>query len=170
MNGVNKESKVGPRRMLVRGGLAVVYIAVMVMAFILGKGHKILIDNKDSQDGAIKAFENVNVTIDSQDPIDFMAGDRDQTSVRSQWHTITIKVGDQQPVVKKVTLPLNENVVLLSIPKLMANVEPYVVPFVPADEPPPPADNSGNSNEFTSPTGTEAPAAPTAPAAAPTNP
>jgi len=41
-------------------------------------------------------------------------------------------------VEKKFTVPLGADMVLLSIPKLLAGVEPAVVPFVPENEPPAP--------------------------------
>jgi hypothetical protein len=166
VNGTKIEPKVDGRRLLVRGILAVVYIAVMVLAFVMGKGHTILLDNKDSEDGSVKAFENVSVSVDGQEAIDFMAGDRDQAKVRAQWHTVKI-VANGQTIEKKITVPLGENILLLSIPKLAAGTEPAVIPFVQADEPAPPADpNAGVSNEFTSPGGTpETPAVPGVPAA-----
>jgi hypothetical protein len=108
----------------------------------------------------VKAFENVTLSVNGMEPMEFMSGDRDMVRVRAQWHTVEITVNGQKTV-KKITLPLDQSVLLLSIPKLVAGVEPYIIPFVQADEPPPPVDpNAGNSNEFTSPGAT--PAAPAA--------
>lgn len=160
------EPKTKTRRMIVRGILIVVYAGLMMLAFMLGKGHTILLDNKDSGDGTVKAFESLTVSVDGQEPIEFMSGDRDMVRVRAQWHSIEVTVNGQKTV-KKITLPLGENMLLLSIPKLVAGVEPALIPFVVANEPPPPVDpNAGNSNEFTSPGGVpEVPVVPGAPAA-----
>lgn len=165
MNGIEPKTKT--RRMLVRGILIVVYAGLMMVAFVFGKGHTVLLDNKDSEDGTVKAFEEVTVSVDGQEPIDFMSGDRDIAKVRAQWHSIEITVNGQKSV-KKFTVPLGLETALLSIPKIVAGIEPALIPFVQADEPPPPVDpNAGNSNEFTSPGGTpEAPGAPGAPAPA----
>ena len=163
------EPKTKTRRMMVRGILLVVYVSVMMVAFVLGKGHTILLDNKDSSDGSVKAFENVTLSVNGTEPIEFTSGDRDMVKVRAQWHTFEVTVNGQKTV-KKVTLPLGQSILLLSIPKLVAGVEPYIIPFVQADEPPPPVDpNAGNSNEFTSPGGTApiAPAISGTPAAVP---
>ena len=161
------EPKSKNRRRIVRGILLVAYASVMMGAFMLGKGHTILLDNKDSSDGTVKAFESVTVSVDGQEPIEFMSGDRDMAKVRAQWHTIEVTVNGKKTV-KKITLPLGQDILLLSIPKLVAGVEPALIPFVAADEPPPPADpDAGNSNEFTSPGGTpEVPVVPGAPAPA----
>ena len=183
MNGTKIESKTKTRRMLVRGVLAIVYIALMSLAFVMGKGHTILLDNKDSEDGSLKAFANVNVSVDGQEPINFTEGVRDQTKVTAQKHTIkiivmtgeTVDANGQtvEPTVvktieKKFTVPLGMDIALLSIPKLAAGVEPALISYVVADQPAPAADpNTGNSNEFTSPGGTpEVPVVPGAPAPA----
>ncbi len=115
----------------------------------------------------MKAFEEVTVSVDGQEPVDFMSGDRDIAKVRAQWHSIEITVNGQKTV-KKFTVPLGMETALLSIPKIAAGIEPALIPFVQADEPPPAVDPAaGNSNEFTSPGGTpEVPVVPDAPAPA----
>ena len=153
------------RRMLVRGVLVVVYVGFMALAFYLGKGHTILLDNKD--DGSVKAFENVSVSVDGEEPIEFMSGDRDMTKVRAQRHTIKININGKI-VEKKINVPVGMEMALVSIPKLVAGVEPYVTPFVPMDQPAPAEDASaGNSTEFTSPATAPATPAANAPAPAP---
>lgn len=155
------------RRLIVRGGLLLVYGALIGVALVLGKGHTVLLDNKDSEDGTVKAIESLTVSVDGQDPMEFMSGDRDITKVRSQWHTLVVDINGQKTE-KKFKVPLGEDMVLLSIPKLLAGVEPAVIPFIPADEPAAASEPAGNDNQFTSPGGTpEAPAAPDAPVAAP---
>lgn len=136
MNGTNNASNLKPRRLAVRAGLLVVYVAFMALAFTMGKGHTVLLDNKDSEDGSVKAIESMTISVNGGEPMEFMAGDRDMTKVRAQWHTIKIDINGQV-VEKKFTVPLGEDMVLLSIPKLLAGQEPAVVPFVPADQPPP---------------------------------
>jgi hypothetical protein len=161
------ESSNKTRRLIVRGVLVVAYLSLMMVAFIFGKGHTILLDNKDSTDGTVKAFESMTVSVDGQEPIEFMSGDRDLAKVRAQWHTIKIDLNGQI-IEKKFTVPLGMDVALLSIPKLVAGIEPAMIPFVAADEPAAPADpDAGKSNEFTSPGGTpEVPLVPVVPAPA----
>lgn len=161
MNAIEPKSKT--RRLLVRGLLLVIYAGLMAVAFTLGKGHTLLLDNKDSEDGSVKAFESVSVSVDGQEAIEFMSGDRDMAKVTAQRHTIRIDV-DGKTIEKKVTIPLGMEMALVSIPKLVAGVEPALVPFILADQPAPPPDpDAGNSNEFTSPGGVpEVPAVPEA--------
>lgn len=167
MNGKVVDAKIKSRRLLVRGVLAVVYAALMALAFVLGKGHTLLLDNKDSEDGSVKAIESFTVSVNGGEPIEFMSGDRDLAKVRAQWHTIKININGQI-VEKKITIPLGLDMALLSIPKLVAGVEPAVVPFVAANEPPPAEEPASTETTFTAPEAPGAvPAAPVAPPAAP---
>lgn len=160
MSGAQNPSNVKSRRMFVRAGLLVVYVAVMALAFNLGKGHTVLLDNKDSEDGSVKAIESMTVSVNGGEPIEFMSGDRDIAKVRAQWHTIKIDINGQV-VEKKFTVPLGQDMVLLSIPKLLAGQEPAVVPFVVENEPPPPEEPAVEDPAATTPEATApAPAAP----------
>lgn len=162
MNGTQKDPKVKTRRLFVRGLLIAVYGLFIAVTMFFGKGHTLLIDNKDSEDGTVKAIESMTVSVNGEEPVEYMSGDRDMTKVRAQWHTLKIDINGQV-VEKKITIPVGQDMVLVSIPKLMAGVEPAVVPFVLADEPPPAEEPAGNENAFTSPDASEAPAAPAAP-------
>ena len=155
------DPKVKSRRLLVRGGLVIVYLLLIAIVYVFGKGHTLLLDNKDSEDGSVKAFENVTVTVDNQDPIDFMSGDRDQAKLQAQWHKVKVEVNGQT-VEKKIKLPVGENMLLLSIPKFVAGIEPAIIPFVPKEEPAPPAEDT-SSTETSSSDQTAAPAASGAP-------
>jgi len=165
VNAIANDSSLKTRRLVVRGGLLVVYALLIAVSFVLGRGHTVLLDNKDSEDGSVKAIESFTVSVNGQEPMEFMSGDRDMTKVRSQWHTLVVDVNGQKTE-KKFKVPIGEDMVLLSIPKLLAGVEPAVVPFVPQVEPAPAGEPAGNDNQFTSPGGTpEVPEAPVAPPA-----
>lgn len=165
MNGSSNASSLNPRRLAVRGGLVVVYAALMALAFTFGKGHTVLLDNKDSEDGSIKAIESMTISVNGGEPIEFMAGDRDMTKVRAQWHTIKIDINGQV-VEKKFSVPLGEEMVLLSIPKLLAGQEPAVVPFVLENAPPPPEEPAVEDPSAPTPEAPVTPEAATAPAPA----
>jgi hypothetical protein len=135
---------------MVRLGLLVVYFGLMGFVFVTGKGHTLILDNKDSADGSIKAIESLSISVDGQDPIDLSAGDRDMAKVKGQGHKVVITVKDSQMVQHRLTLPLEEETLLLSIPKLLAG-QPAVIPFVPLDVAPPAGETNGNNNAFTSP-------------------
>ncbi|MGA2082176.1 MAG: DUF6672 family protein [Holophaga sp.] len=170
MSGAVIPPKVRTRRLIVRAALCVVYVCLVGLVFALGKGHTIILDNKDAEDGSVKAIESLSISVDGQEPIDLQAGDRDMAKVRGQGHKVEVTVMDGQKVENRIRVPLGEELVLLSIPKLMAGVKPAVVPFVPKEDATPP-DQGTNSNAFTSPDANApaqpggAPAQPGAPAA-----
>ena len=150
MNGPRIDSGAGNRRRLVRAILAVTYAAVLVLAFMLGKGHTLLLDNKDSEDGALKAIESLTLSVDGGEPMEFLSGDRDMVKVRSQWHRIVISVNGRETE-RKVTLPVGQEMLILSLPRLLAGAEPFVTPFVPKNEPPAAGDPAGGESIPTPP-------------------
>jgi hypothetical protein len=162
VSGARQDLKVKARRRLVRAALCVAYAGLMALMFALGKGHTLLLDNQDAEDGSVKAQDSLTVSVDGQDPIDLAAGDRDQAKIQGQGHRVEITLKDGTKVQKRITVPVNEDLLLLSLPKLLAGAEHAVIRFVPKDAPPPTADQ-GNSNAFTSPDAPLAPVAPPAP-------
>jgi len=161
MSGSVMDPKVRSRRLAVRLGLIVVYAALIAGVFSFGKGHTLIIDNKDSEDGSIKAIESLSVSVDGQEAIDLSAGDRDMAKIRGQGHRVEITVKDGQKVEKRISVPLNEDILLVSLPKLLAG-QPSVIKFVAPDAVAP--TDEGNNNAFTSPTDPNAPAVPGVPA------
>ncbi len=121
------------RRLVVRAVLIALYIGLTALVFVNGKGHTILIDNKDSDDGVYKAFEDVRVGIDAQEDSPYSAGDRGMAVVQGQRHRIVIDKGDGSPKIERtVQLPVNVDSVLVSLPKLVADAQPYMQPFATA--------------------------------------
>ena len=170
MSGAVMDPKVKGRRLLVRIALGVVYVALLAFVFVFGKGHTLILDNKDSEDGSVKAIESLTVSVDGQEPIDLSAGDRDMAKVRGQGHRVDITAKDSQMVEHRITVPLSEDMLLLSLPKLLAGVNPAVIPFVAKDVAPPAGETTGNNNAFTSPTDPNAPPEPNATPAGPATP
>ncbi|TFG81671.1 MAG: hypothetical protein E4H20_09310, partial [Spirochaetales bacterium] len=56
-----KTMSVPTRRWIVRGVLAVLYIALAISVFVSGRGHTILMDNKSAVDGSYQAFRTVKI-------------------------------------------------------------------------------------------------------------
>lgn len=146
MSGAVIDPKVKSRRMVVRVALCAVYAALIAFMFTFGKGHTIIVDNKDTEDGKAKAFESVTVSVDGQEPMDLQSGDRDMAKVRGQGHMVQVTVKDQQKREVRIHVPLGEDVVLLSVPKLVAGLQPAVIPFVPVEAPPPPDEPQPGAN------------------------
>ena len=164
MSGIVVNEQTKRRRLFVRAGLVVVYAVLIGLVFNYGKGHTLILDNKDTDDGSVKALESVSISVDGADPIDLSAGDRDMVAkMRGQHHRVEITLNGQK-YQTKITLPLREDTLLLSVPRLVAG-QPGIEKFVPKEVAPPPDEQGGNSNAFTSPTDPNAAAAPAAPAA-----
>jgi hypothetical protein len=157
MSGTATGIRIAARRLAVRVALIAVFIGLAALAFLTGKGHTILVDNKDAEDGSVQAIDGVMVAVDRQEALELYAGDRDKAAVMGQVHTVSIEViADGTKVVRKIRLPIGEEMLLLSVPKLAAGREPALVPFV-APQAAAPAEGVGNTNAFTSPGGTEEP-------------
>jgi hypothetical protein len=138
------------RRLLVRLGLLLVYLAAIALSVNFGKVHTILVDNRDS--GELTALDGVTLSVDGQESLELYAGDRDRAVVKGQRHSISIDfITAGNRIERQFTLPFGEEMVLLSLPKVVAGKEPYWEHFVPLDVAPPPGESVGNSNEFTSP-------------------
>lgn len=152
MSGKASDPKTKLRRSLVRGGLILAYVLLMALVFVLGKSHTILVDNKDSADGSAPALDGILVSVDGQEPLELYAGDRDMVKVKGQRHRVSIEpVTGGDKIEAALDVPMGEDMLLLSVPKL-ANRQPgFLERFVQRDEPRPADEQVGNTNAFTSP-------------------
>ncbi len=164
------DPKIRARRLIVRSALVLVFVGLTALSFTLGKGHSLIIDNRDLADGSLAAAADGNlVSIDGKEALEIYPGDRLMEKVLGQRHVIAVEdlMGGNR-IERRVTLPLNADMLLLSVPKLIAGVEPYFEPFTPLNVAPPPEEGGSGNNSFTSPDavvpGAEAPEAPPAPA------
>ena len=157
MSGAATGSRAAARRLAVRAALVAVFVGLAALAFLAGKGHTILVDNKDAEDGSVQALDGVMVAVDRQEALELYAGDRDKAVVMGQVHTVSIEViADGTKVVRKVRLPIGEEMLLLSVPKLVAGREPALLKFV-APPAAPLEEGASEPNSFTSPGGEENP-------------
>ena len=73
----------------------------------------------------IKALKMVEVQVNKLEALEFVPRDRDKVEVTRQKHTITISYTDENweeiSITRKFTLPLMEEMVIISIPTLAAN-------------------------------------------------
>jgi hypothetical protein len=163
---VQMDPAIKKRRFLVRAALIAVYACLIVIMFLTGKGHTILVDDKDIEGGSILAIDGVLVSVDGQEELELYAGDRDKASVAGQRHRVTVKSLDGAILAARTfRVPIGEEMLLLSIPKVVAGAEPFIEIFVPRDIPLSAGESVGNTNSFTSPDavplpGAEAPPAP----------
>ncbi len=144
--------KVKSRRSIVRSALVALFAALLALTFLNGRGHSLLVDNKDSPDGTVMAIDGVLVSVDGREELELYSGDRDMEKVKGQTHTVRIEsLGDGTVLEAKIRLPLMSDMMLLSIPMLLAGKEPYLSVFVPLDQMPNDDEDIGNSNAYTSP-------------------
>lgn len=119
------------RRIILRSSLAVVWIGALVAIFLLDRGHTVFVDNKTVAAGGYEAVEFMKVSIDGGKGVEFFGGDRDRFPVVGARHKIKIEFTDgRPPLEKEFRLPLTIDLFLLSVPKMIAGVEPFVEPFV----------------------------------------
>lgn len=118
-------------------------IAIIVIACCLywqGKGHTILLDNKEiSLNGtSYKAAGHVNVSVDGKKEILVKSGSRKKLkgAVSGPWHSITVEVlGEGNAVTKTIERNFSlslDDIFLLSLPGLLAEDANWVQVFQPA--------------------------------------
>jgi hypothetical protein len=130
MNGTTKT-----RRLAIRGGLLVIYVLLMVLMIMTGRRHTILIDNKDAADGSYSAINGMEVAIDRQKSSEYYPGDRDKAMVQGQTHKIKVTIfDDNKTIEKEFKVPLWSDVMIISVPKLIAGIEPWIEPFTMAEQ------------------------------------
>ncbi len=108
----------------VRAAIAVLYILLALCMFVTGRTHTVLIDNHGAEDGSYKAIKNMTVTVNRNAPSEFMKGDRDKFTVKGQKLVIKVESFDGSiDDVYTLKIPLKEDNVLVSIPKLASGID-----------------------------------------------
>lgn len=140
------------RALLARVLLVAFLTGMLALSFYSGRGHTILIDNKDSPDGSISAIDGVLVSIDGFEALELYAGDRDMQKVKGQRHTVKVEIINDGAITERtIELPLMSDMMLLSVPKMVTGIEPILETFVPLNVAPSSDESVGNTNSFTSP-------------------
>ncbi|MBL8967861.1 MAG: hypothetical protein JNG85_12715 [Spirochaetaceae bacterium] len=164
MSAQTKGFKLDPVRLAVRAALVLAYLALGAAVFLSGRTHTVIVDYKGAEDGSYQAVEQVSVTVGENEALEYMGGDfRDKVTVRSQRQKLVIEPfsgGDK--IEKTFTIPVGTDVILLSVAKAAAGIEPFVETFV-ASTVRENTDDAGSGEAFTSPESTSA----TDPATAP---
>ena len=110
--------------LIIRSSVAAVYILLTVCMFVTGRSHTVLIDNHAAEDGSYKAIKSMTVTVNHNPPSEFMKGDRDKFTIKGQ--KLSIKVQSFDGTIDDVytlKIPLKEDSVLVSVPKLTAGLD-----------------------------------------------
>ncbi len=116
------------RRLIIRGLLITAYLALALVVFIYGRGHTLLLDNKSAVDGSYTGFRAVSVSVNGGAPLQLALRERDKALVVGQRHTVRFEANGQA-YEASFKLPFGEDIILVSLPKLAAGVEPFWEPF-----------------------------------------
>ena len=118
------------RRLLIRMALVVVWVGLGVLLFVLNRGHTLLVDNHNVESPALRAPDLITVTMNREKPLEFFRGDRDLYKVGGGRHLIRVEFSNGQPPFEtRFTLPLGPDMFLLSIPKMINGIEPWIEVF-----------------------------------------
>ncbi|MGE0074740.1 MAG: DUF6672 family protein [Sphaerochaetaceae bacterium] len=121
------------RRNLFQLAALLVVILLAVVMFIIGRQHTILLDNKTIEHGGktYTAFPIVEVVVDTGEAIELAARDRDKAEVVGQHHKISVtytdKFFEEHKIVKKLKVPIGFDMVLVSIPALVGELDESVL-------------------------------------------
>ncbi len=148
MRGVVIGPEVRRRRRWIRSGLLAVYVILIALSFLTGKSHTVLLDNKSTQDA--EAPDGVLVAVNGGEQLELYRGDRDKATVQGQRLRVRLELFDGTVTEKRLRLPLGQDLLLLSIPALLAGSGPVLVPFVPENVALPAEEQAFSSDQLTS--------------------
>lgn len=111
------------RSFYIRIAALILVILLGVWMFFIGKQHTILLDN--NKVGDVRALEEVSVSVDGGPAIELYSRMRDQAVVTGQSHTLNVVFtgddGTEYTFEKKIKLPIDENMMILYLPVLVAD-------------------------------------------------
>ena len=115
---------------IIRAVLITGYVLLGIVMFVTGRSHTVLIDNKNAEDASYKAINGMEVSINRLPPSEFMKGDRDKFIIKGQRLKIRVASFDGQvDEVFNLKIPLTQDAVLVSVPKLVNKISGAVEPF-----------------------------------------
>jgi hypothetical protein len=122
------------RRLIIRAAIVVLWIGLGAVIFVFNRGHVLLVDNRNLEDA--RAPDLINVSVDSFRPLEFFRGDRDRFTVTGSKHRIRVTFSDGTPdFTGTFVLPIRDDMYILSVPKMLNGIEPFVEVFHTAPEP-----------------------------------
>ena len=115
---------------VIKVSLLVIYIFLSILMFVTGRTHSVIVDNKASEDGTVKAVNGMTVSVNKDFEAEFFRGDRDKISVKGQTLHVRVQSFDGKISYNgKVKLPIREDNLILSIPLLIAGDQNALMPF-----------------------------------------
>jgi hypothetical protein len=118
------------RTYIIRLALFVTWAALLVLLFVQNRGHTLLVDNRNAEELGLRAQDMIMVTVNKGKPLEFLRGDRELYQIGGGRHRIYIEFSDGRPPFEAYfKLPLGPDMFLLSIPKMINGIEPYIEVF-----------------------------------------
>ena len=125
-----KHKPLNRRRLFIRLILVVLWIGLGALLFVKNRGHTVLLDNRNVEILELRAADMISVTVDGKNAMEFFRGDRNMVKVAGSRHTIRVEFSDGTPPFDaQFSLPLGPDMFLLSIPKMVNGIKPYVEVF-----------------------------------------
>jgi hypothetical protein len=118
------------RRVTIRLALVVFWIGLAALLFVRYRGHTLLVDNRNVETPELQAPDLIKVTVDNLKPLEFFQGDRDLFKVGGGKHRLRVEfTSGRPPFETSFSLPLGPDMFLISIPKMIHGIEPYIEVF-----------------------------------------
>lgn len=137
---IPKSGSSAGRRAAIRAALALAYLAIAAWAFVGGRGHTVLLDNKSAEDGSYAAFRTVEVSVNGGEAQQLSMRERAKAVAVGQRLRITASANGRS-FEGEARIPFGEDIILVSLPKLEAGIEPFWEPFRTAPAPAPAAED-----------------------------
>ena len=127
------------RKLLFRVGAILIILVIAACMFVIGRGHTVYFDNKEtSYNGqTIEPFYKVTVTVGDQKPAKLSKDDRGMADIMGQKLTMTLEITDaegDQPHAHKVSMsvPYNMDGIMINVPALMQGLpqDAYMSEFI----------------------------------------
>lgn len=121
------------RRFIIRYGLCAGWVGLAAILFFSYRGHTLLVDNRAVDD--LRPQGPLIISLNNGAKLEFLPGDLDRFTIVGCSHRILIEFDNgAPPIERRFTVHLAHDYGILSIPKLLANREPFVEPFTPERE------------------------------------
>lgn len=127
------------RKLLFRVGAILIILVIAACMFVIGRGHTVYFDNKETfyNGQTIEPFYKVTVTVGDQKPAKLSKGDRGMADIMGQKLTMTLEITDaegDQPHAHKVSMsvPYNMDGIMINVPALMQGLpqDAYMSEFI----------------------------------------
>ena len=118
------------KKKLLRTGIVVIWVSLGMLIFITARGHSLLLDNRNVELPELRAPDEVIVSVDGKAGINLFRGDRDRLTVTGSKHIIKVEFKDgKEPFEGEFILPIKDDMYILSVPKMINGIEPFVQVF-----------------------------------------